>query len=155
MDNIREFRTKTGLSQRAFADKYSLPLRSLQRWEQGQNEMPAYTLRLLQEVIRLESDSDTGARVPRWLQYAFWDTDFDKLSVLQDRSYIIARCYTKGGVKAIKWVEENYTLDDISRAARTRRDLNPIVANFLCQKCGLTRDEMKYYQGANRDWRSI
>ena len=42
--NCKELRTLTGLSQKKFGDLYSIPLRTIQNWEQGTNEAPEYVL---------------------------------------------------------------------------------------------------------------
>ena len=79
------------------------------------------------------------------LQYAFWDTDYERLNAERDSDYIISRLYCKGGIAGIRAVHRHYTMEQITHAARTRRDLNPIVANYLQSICGLNRDAMAYY----------
>lgn len=44
--SIRDIRARTGLSQAAFAERYLIPKRSVENWEGGQRECPAY-LRLM------------------------------------------------------------------------------------------------------------
>ena len=48
---IKEIRSLTGLSQAAFAQKYDIPKRSIENWEEGHREPPAYVLKLLERVI--------------------------------------------------------------------------------------------------------
>lgn len=48
---IKEIRSLTGLSQAAFAQKYDIPKRSIENWEEGRREPPAYVLKLLERVI--------------------------------------------------------------------------------------------------------
>ncbi len=43
---IKDIRAATGLSQRAFADRYCIPLRTVEKWESGARQCPDY-LRLL------------------------------------------------------------------------------------------------------------
>lgn len=85
-------------------------------------------------------------QLPEEFRSCFWDTDFEKLDIRKNRLFIISRLYTKGGFPGIFWVHDTYSDQDVIDAAKTRRDLNPIVANYLCEKYGLKREEMKYYQ---------
>ncbi len=49
---VKEIRQLTGLSQQKFGDLYNIPLRTVQNWESGTNEIPAYTLQLLERVVK-------------------------------------------------------------------------------------------------------
>lgn len=49
---IKEIRALTGLSQSKFAEKYDLPVKTLQNWEIGRREPPAYLLKLLERVVK-------------------------------------------------------------------------------------------------------
>jgi len=89
-------------------------------------------------------------RIPEEFRPAFWDTDFEKLDPEINKNFIITRMYTKGGIRAIRWVEDTYTYDEIRTAAMKRRDLNPIVANFLSSRFKIARKDMNYYRmGSN------
>ena len=48
---IKEIRSMTGLSQGKFAEKYSIPVRTLQNWEAGHREPPEYVLKLLLRCV--------------------------------------------------------------------------------------------------------
>lgn len=94
-------------------------------------------------------------QLPEKLRPYFWDTDFDSLDKEINKGYIISRLYTKGRVEGMLWVNRNYTEKDIIYAAKKRRDLTPIVANYLQKKYGLKREEMAYYRLAQNGnhWR--
>ena len=49
--NVRELRDITGLSQKAFAEQFRIPVSTLRKWEQGESSPPSYVLRLLASVI--------------------------------------------------------------------------------------------------------
>ena len=53
---IRDIRKITGLSQRAFADKYKIPLSTLQHWERDYTQPPKYYLNLLESSVGINSD---------------------------------------------------------------------------------------------------
>lgn len=48
---IRELRDQTGLSQRAFAEQFQIPVSTLRKWEQGEASPPPYLVRLLAYAI--------------------------------------------------------------------------------------------------------
>lgn len=93
-------------------------------------------------------------QLPEKLRPYFWDTEFEKLDKEENKLFIIARLYTKGTLVGLKWVDENYSDKDVIEAAQQRRDLTPIVANYLRKKYGLTKEEMAYYRLPDeRFWR--
>ena len=54
---IRELRDSTGLSQKQFADRFSIPVSTLRKWEQGESKPAAYLLKLLAEMIPVDNNS--------------------------------------------------------------------------------------------------
>ncbi len=60
INNIRELRETTGLSQSKFAEHFSIPVRSLQEWEQERREPPTYLLTLMIKILELEGDKPSG-----------------------------------------------------------------------------------------------
>lgn len=51
---IRELRSLTGMTQKAFAEYFGVPFRTLQDWEYGKGNCPDYLLRLI--IFKLEAD---------------------------------------------------------------------------------------------------
>lgn len=49
--HIRELRDKTGLTQKAFAQRYGIPLSTLRKWEQGESSPPSYVVEMLAKSI--------------------------------------------------------------------------------------------------------
>lgn len=54
MLTIKEIRTSTGLSQAKFAGAIEIPVRTLQKWEQGERSCPEYVVKLI--AYRVEND---------------------------------------------------------------------------------------------------
>ena len=53
MENeVKRIRALTGLSQARFAEKYDIPKRTLEKWEQGENNPPAYLVKLLERAVK-------------------------------------------------------------------------------------------------------
>ena len=48
---IKELRSKTGLSQHKFGEKYHISFKNIQNWEQGQRKCPDYVIYLLNRII--------------------------------------------------------------------------------------------------------
>ena len=53
---IKELRALTGLSQVKFSQKYGIPRRTIEDWEAGRHDPPAYVEDLLEFKIRHEPD---------------------------------------------------------------------------------------------------
>ena len=51
---VKELRAKTGLSQSRFADRFKIPLRSVQHWEQGRQDPPPYVVSMIERILELE-----------------------------------------------------------------------------------------------------
>lgn len=51
---IRDLRVKTGLSQKEFAEKFQIPIGTIRRWDQGQNDAPKYIIFMMERIIELE-----------------------------------------------------------------------------------------------------
>lgn len=50
--NIREMRERLGMTQTQFANRYQIPMRSIQNWETGQRKEPEYLRRLLERQVQ-------------------------------------------------------------------------------------------------------
>lgn len=49
--DIRELRDETGLTQKAFADMYEIPVSTLRKWEQHEAAPPDYVLKLIASTL--------------------------------------------------------------------------------------------------------
>lgn len=49
---IKELRSLTGLSQKAFSDKYGIPKRTIEDWETERRTPPEYVIKLLERVVK-------------------------------------------------------------------------------------------------------
>lgn len=56
-ERVKNIRKQTGASQRAFAERFGIPMRTVQNWEYGVNEAPDYLLDLLEQAIEAEHES--------------------------------------------------------------------------------------------------
>ncbi len=49
---IKEMRQQTGLSQSQFAEKFGIPVRTIQKWEIGASKPKPYLLHMMQEMLK-------------------------------------------------------------------------------------------------------
>ena len=75
----------------------------------------------------------------------FWDVNFEELDISKHKRYIISRLYCYGDLKAIKWLNNTYSQEDIKDTAKNSKNLKPLVANYLRQQFKLKKEEMAYY----------
>lgn len=53
---IKELRRETGLSQKKFADKFEIPVASLQNWETGRTAPPPYIIFMIKQILQLKKE---------------------------------------------------------------------------------------------------
>ena len=61
----------------------------------------------------------------------FWDADITQLDMKENSAYIISRLLNMGGMPGYLWVQYLFTRDEIVQAVIHRRDMRPIVRNFM------------------------
>jgi len=54
-ERLKELRRELGLSQAKFAERFGIPLRTLQDWEYGKREVRSYIVNMLYRIIELEN----------------------------------------------------------------------------------------------------
>lgn len=52
--NIKDLRLCTNLSQSKFADVVGIPVRTIQKWEQGERVPPDYVVKLIEYFLKNE-----------------------------------------------------------------------------------------------------
>ena len=56
VNNIKSIREKLDLSQSQFADKFNIPVSTLQCWEQNINNPTKYTSYMIEKILELEDE---------------------------------------------------------------------------------------------------
>lgn len=72
MTRSRQIREMTGLSRVEFSRRYNIPLRTLENWDAGKSEPPAYVLDLLEKVIEPQEVRDY---LIMWQTDSQWNTE--------------------------------------------------------------------------------
>ena len=86
MNVIQEIRSCSGLSQSKFADKYNIPVRTLQQWEQNVQKPPQYLVEMLQKLEMREFADEssyikTDAKDRRYLKHVNTDHKVWKICI--------------------------------------------------------------------------
>lgn len=76
------------------------------------------------------------------LNFLFWDTDIEKLDQDLNHRYIISRLLCKGGMDGLIWVTEHYSEDAIVDTVLHRRDMDPIVRNYMAQQYHIPKSSL-------------
>lgn len=72
----------------------------------------------------------------------FWDADIDALNMVDHRLYIISRLLSKGGMPGYLWVKAHYSEETIVDAIIRRRDMDPIMRNFMAEMYHVPKDRL-------------
>lgn len=56
---FKELRKSTGLTQKAFSEKFNIPKRTIESWEEGARKPPQYAFDLLK--YRIENEKKEGS----------------------------------------------------------------------------------------------
>lgn len=68
--------------------------------------------------------------IPKFLKKYFWDVDFSKLDKKNYSQFIIERILEYGDERAIKWMRENFKLNQIKNILQRSKNLSRKSANF-------------------------
>ncbi len=69
-------------------------------------------------------------KLPIFTKKYFWDVDFDTLDFKKSKVFILKRMLDRGDIKALHWIRQNYTNQEIKKLLLSSRDLSPKTANF-------------------------
>lgn len=75
-------------------------------------------------------DPPRQTRLPEFLRPYFWDVKFADLDFKKSRTFILKRVLDRGNTKALGWMRQNYTNQEIEKLLLTTRDISPKTANF-------------------------
>ena len=72
----------------------------------------------------------------------FWDTQTERLDADEHSDYIIARLLNMGGMRGYLWVQKLYSEEAIRGAVIRRRDIRPVVRNFMAARYHIPSDSL-------------
>jgi len=80
--------------------------------------------------------------LPQFLKKYFWDVDFSKLNKEIYASFVIERILEEGDEKAVKWMRDNFDLNQIKNVLYNSKNLSPKSANYWQFIFDLKRDKI-------------
>ena len=84
---IREMRMELGATQGEFADRYHIPFRTIQNWENGVRKPPAYIISLLEHQVKGDLINRKTSVLPKY--------DPKKMNLPKRENYIGALAWLK------------------------------------------------------------
>lgn len=85
-------------------------------------------------------------QLPAFLKKYFWDVDFEKLEFWHAKTFILKRLLDRGDTKALIWLKQHYTNEDIKDLLLKTRDLSQKTANFWANYLGLDHKKVPCLQ---------
>ena len=79
---IKELRENTGLTQKAFAARYGIPVGTLRRWEQGESRPSSYVLGMLSMLLPSPEKYSEVIKAPNGDEY-FYDKNAGSITDLR------------------------------------------------------------------------
>ena len=68
--------------------------------------------------------------IPQFLEKYFWDVSFSELRKEKYPEFIIERILENGDKKAIRWMKNNFSSEQIKEKILSSKNLSPKSANF-------------------------
>jgi transcriptional regulator with XRE-family HTH domain len=111
MTRIETIRKRTGLNRTKFAERYGIPLRTMEEWEAGRRIPPAYVDVLLDRAVREDFGLPHTYRVTEIGDHDEWvdlktDNLFEALKRLEDERYINERDKNKTRVEVRRYTHD-------------------------------------------------
>jgi len=88
---------------------------------------------------------DNGHKIPTWLYPLFWDVNPQEVDLSRNRVLIVERLLNEGDQKALHWLFETYTEDEIRQAVLHSRSLSLKTARCWQNYFHLKEEEMRCF----------
>jgi len=80
--------------------------------------------------------------IPQYLRPFFWDVNIDDFEPTSYPDYTIARILEYGDDRAVAWLKETFSEDQIKQVIRSERRLSRKSANFWALVYGIPADNV-------------
>ncbi len=81
-------------------------------------------------------------RIPKYLRSLFWDISIDSFDPLEYPRYTIGRVLELGDEKAMRWLKEIFSEQQIMEVIKLERRLTPKSANFWASVYSIPSNEV-------------
>lgn len=111
MTRIETIRKMTGLNRTKFAERYGIPLRTVEEWEAERRIPPAYVEMLLSRAVREDYGLPATYRVTAIGENDEWEllktnNFFEAAKVLADEQYVMERDKSKNRVEIRRYAHD-------------------------------------------------
>lgn len=90
----------------------------------------------------LQSPTLNMKKLPSFLKKYFWDVDFSTISLDQHRIYILKRLLEFADEKAVSWMRQNFTRDEIKSVFADFRGVSAKSAHFWSVIFDIPKEEI-------------
>lgn len=152
--NIKELRELTGLSQSQFSKEFSIPIRTLQKWESGERIPPEYMEGLLKDSILYRGLADTAAfkeekNMYKNIQLPEYETKtIDELSEYVINDWL-KKYPNKSGLFLLNSEDKTKGKLIIQTAARAYKKMESLHKNFYNSDCDIVAVKGSAYKTAS------
>lgn len=94
-------------------------------------------------------------QIPSFLKKYFWDVKFEEIDKIKNSSFIIERILEYGNKKALRWLFENYSLNQIKDVVYKTRFLSPRSLFFWTFFLNLDKRKVKCLKKSYLEKRKI
>lgn len=70
------------------------------------------------------------SKMPQSFKRYFWDTDFSKIDLKKNQTYVIERLLEYGDIAAYRWLTKNFPKAALKKIAAKSRRVSPKTKNF-------------------------
>jgi len=80
--------------------------------------------------------------IPSFLKRYFWDVDISNVDKYAHSYFIIERILEFGDIKSVKWMKDNFDLDEIKQVILSSKNLSKKSSNFWQIILNLEKDKI-------------
>lgn len=82
-------------------------------------------------------------RLPDFIYRYFWDIDPTQLRVSRHKVYVIERLLEYGDLSAVRWMEQQFSREEIIQVVRQSRTLSQRSANFWAKMLEIPAEDVR------------
>lgn len=88
--------------------------------------------------------------LPLSLKRYFWDVDFEKLNILNQRPFIATRIFESGDVAAVRWLLRYVSREELKDILSESRGISPKSAHFWSLLFGMDETQIACLQKSSQ-----
>lgn len=77
------------------------------------------------------------------LKKIFWETNIDNIDIKKNSNQVIERILELGDAEHVKWLQQNYSQDEVKEVLKNSRNLTRRSANFWADYFQIPKNKIK------------